>query len=450
MAEIKKAGYLTKEGGGIKSWHKRWFVLEEGVLSYYDKEGGKQKGAIMVGQCGSVRAIAYKDKKHCFKIVTKGREYMVYADDQQTMSEWIEALTAVRKAIVGKDTTFEKSKLKVGLADFEMLKVIGRGSFGRVLMVKFKQTDQVMAMKVLDKKRIIENDELKSMRAEKSILAKLNCHFLVKLYFSFQTPDKVYFVMDYINGGELFFHLQNEQKFSPERTRFYVAQILLGVQYLHDRGIIYRDLKPENILLTSEGHICMTDFGISKEGLSCADDRTATFCGTPEYLAPEVLLGNKYGKEVDWWSLGTLMFEMLTSMPPFYEEDVQLMYQKIMKEEIDYSPVLEVADEVAVDFLKCILTRDPAERQSDPEVLKQHPYFAGLDWEAMYNKEITPPYIPPVSAEDDTSQFDETFTRENPSLSVSEPLSEDDQAKFVDFTYVGAELPLDSANFLLG
>jgi RAC serine/threonine-protein kinase len=194
---------------------------------------------------------------------------------------------------------------------------------------------------VLNKATILERGEMEHTKSEKSILQKLQSPFLVCLHFTFQTSDKLYFIMDYINGGELFYHLQKERKFDAERVRFYCAEIVLGLAYLHSKGILYRDLyvcqlplfrslirsprKPENVLLTGDGHICMTDFGISKEGLSAADDRTATFCGTPEYLAPEVLEGNGYGKAVDWWSFGTLMFEMLTGLPPFYSQDVQVM-----------------------------------------------------------------------------------------------------------------------------
>jgi RAC serine/threonine-protein kinase len=167
-------------------------------------------------------------------------------------------------------------------------------------------------MKVLNKQTILDRNEVAHTQAEKSILMKLDCPFLVHLHFSFQTSDKLYFVMDYVNGGELFFHLQKEKTFDPNRVLFYSAEILLGLEYLHEQGVIYRDLKPENILLTSQGHICMTDFGISKEGLHCKDDRTATFCGTPEYLAPEILEGKGYGKAVDWWSFGTLIYEMMT------------------------------------------------------------------------------------------------------------------------------------------
>ena len=178
----------------------------------------------------------------------------------------------------------QKKKEKVTQDDFEKLKVIGQGSFGQVLLVKKKGSDIVYAMKILDKKNIMERNEADHAKTEKNVLQKLVHPFLVNLHYSFQTPDKLYFVMDYVNGGELFFHLQKSRTFDEERTRFYCAEICCGLEYLHNSGVLYRDLKPENLLLTGEGHICMTDFGIAKEGLNSEDARTGTFCGTPEYL----------------------------------------------------------------------------------------------------------------------------------------------------------------------
>eukprot|EP01089_Gocevia_fonbrunei_P017690 TRINITY_DN5811_c0_g1_i2.p1 TRINITY_DN5811_c0_g1~~TRINITY_DN5811_c0_g1_i2.p1 ORF type:complete len:386 (-),score=80.38 TRINITY_DN5811_c0_g1_i2:53-1210(-) len=324
---------------------------------------------------------------------------------------------------------------RVSEKDFEPLNVVGRGSFGKVLQVRKKDTGKIYAMKVLNKATIIERNEMDHTKAEQSILTKLDHPFLVHLYYSFQTVHKLYFVMDYINGGELFFHLQIEKKFTPERVRFYCAEIVLGLEYLHQKGVVYRDLKPENILLNHEGHICMTDFGISKEGLHCKTDRTDTFCGTPEYLAPEVLENMEYGKEVDWWSFGTLMFEMLTGLPPFYSEDVQLMYAKIL------NATLIIPKSISPDarsLLSGLLERDPRKRLSDISKIKAHPYFESINWDNLYNKKIPPPFIPPVKDDKDTSQIDPSFTEED-ATGVSVP---DSQLTITDsnwqgFTYVG-------------
>jgi len=241
--------------------------------------------------------------------------------------------------------------------------------------------------------------------------------------------------LDYVNGGELFFHLQKEKKFSEERVKFYSAEILLALEHLHENGIIYRDLKPENILITSDGHITLTDFGLCKEGIEREEDRTGTFCGTPEYLAPEVLKGKGYGKAVDWWSYGSLIYEMLTGLPPFYSQDVQEMYRKIMTDKLKF-PANMSDDSKAL--LEGLLQRDIGERLKDPNKIKEHPFFKTIDFTALYNKRIPPPFIPDVKGDHDVSQIDPMFVRETPNISPSQPNNIDkaDQSNFEGFTYV--------------
>jgi len=290
-------------------------------------------------------------------------------------------------------------------------------------------------MKVLSKKHIVDHNEVEHTKSEKNILMKLQHPFLVGLNYSFQTEDKLYFILDYVNGGELFYHLQREKRFSEERVRFYGAEIVLALEYLHNAGVVYRDLKPENLLLTNEGHICMTDFGLCKEGLHSPDDRTETFCGTPEYLAPEVLAGQGYGKAVDWWSFGSLLYEMLTGLPPFYSQDVQEMYRKIMSDKLVF-PDYVTAD--ARSLLEQLLERDADKRLAEPNLIKRHPFFKTLDWELQFQKKVRPPYIPDVKGATDTSQIDPVFTEEAPTLSMSGESALDDhqQKDFEGFTYV--------------
>eukprot|EP00494_Astrolonche_serrata_P031107 UN31376 len=197
------------------------------------------------------------------------------------------------------------------------------------MMVKKVDSGQIYAMKVLKKKQLVKRKQVDHTKTERRILANIDNPFIVSLRYAFQTPAKLYLCLDFFNGGELFFHLKREGRFSQRRSKFYAAEILLGLECLHTNDIIYRDLKPENILLDHEGHIKITDFGLSKDSIE-SDSVTHTFCGTPEYLAPEILQQRGHGKAVDWWSFGTLLYEMMTGLPPFYNMNLNLMYEKIL------------------------------------------------------------------------------------------------------------------------
>jgi RAC serine/threonine-protein kinase len=431
-----KAGFLTKEGGRWKSWKKRWFVLKNDLIYYSKKQNSAELGIIRLAgvKPEEVYISSRKGKANCFEIKTANRTFFLCAESEKERDDWIKV---IRQNITGKANETNGVTKKIGVQDFDLLHVIGKGSFGKVLQVRKKDTGRIYAMKVLNKKNILENNELEHTRTEKNILQKLVHPFLVNLNYSFQTVDKLYFIMDYVNGGELFYHLQKEHKFTPERAKFYCSEIVLGLEYLHLNGVIYRDLKPENILLRGDGHICLTDFGISKEGLLAEDARTATFCGTPEYLAPEVLEGKGYTKAVDWWSFGTLMYEMLTGLPPFYSQDVQQMYFKIMHAKLE---IPEHLDSDTKDILVKLLERDPTKRLADANTVKAHPYFKGVDWDKLIQKEIPPPFVPPVSGPEDISMVDPAFTSEKPTLNdpsdVAGKISQDAQKKFEGFTFI--------------
>jgi serine/threonine protein kinase len=336
-------------------------------------------------------------------------------------------------------------------SDFELLKVVGKGSFGKVMQVRKKDTGRIYAMKVLVKKDIVERQEIQHTLSERNVLIQATSPFLVGLKFSFQTPEKLYLVLDYMNGGELFYHLQNETAFSEERAKFYTAELVLALKHLHKYNIVYRDLKPENILLDSNGHVALTDFGLCKENVSF-DDTTNTFCGTAEYLAPEVLTGQGYNKAVDWWSLGILFFEMTTGLPPFYSENTNLMYKKILHNKLLFPPGYS---ELGQSLVRGLLERDPRRRlgggPSDATEVQKHPFFAGLDWEKLYKKQYKPPFKPKVESEADTSNFDPCFTETLPVDSLpnnqSAPLSDSVQQNFKGFTYTDDE-KLDSVSSL--
>jgi len=309
---------------------------------------------------------------------------------------------------------------KVTKDDFELMTVIGKGSFGKVMQVKKKDNGKIYAMKVLRKEAIIARKQVAHTKAEKSILQKIQHPFIVRLHYAFQTKDKLYMILDFINGGELFFHLKKEGRFTEARVKFYAAQITCAISHLHSLGIVYRDLKPENILLDSNGNVTITDFGLSKEIKQ--DEGTHTFCGTPEYLAPEVLKGQGHGMAVDWWSLGTLIYEMLTGLPPFYSQNINIMYQKILNGELRF-PSYVSPD--AQSLLEGLLTRDVERRLgSGPDGsnnVKKHPFFKDIDFDKMERKELEAPFKPRVKdADKDTSQIDDCFKQEPVKDSVVE------------------------------
>jgi len=334
------------------------------------------------------------------------------------------------------DVLFSRNNQKVTKDDFELLNVIGKGSFGKVMQVKKKDDGKIYAMKVLRKEAIIARKQVAHTRAEKSILQKIQHPFIVRLHYAFQTKDKLYMILDYINGGELFYHLKKEGRFPENRVKFYAAEIVCAMAHLHSLRIVYRDLKPENILIDGEGHITITDFGLSKE--INPEEGTSTFCGTPEYLAPEVLKGQGHGTAVDWWSLGTLIYEMLTGLPPFYSQNINIMYQKILNGELRF-PSYVSGD--AQSLLEGLLTRDVDKRlgSANSSEVKKHPFFKDIDWEKLEKKEIEPPFKPKVKSETDTSQIDSVFLVEKAQDSLVEhSLSETIQREntFDDFTYV--------------
>lgn len=318
---------------------------------------------------------------------------------------------------------------------FELLQVIGKGSFGKVMQVRKKDTGRIYAMKTIRKAHIVSRSEVTHTLAERTVLGQVNNPFIVPLKFSFQNAEKLYLVLSCINGGELFHHLQKEGRFSEERARLYAAELLCALEHLHAYDVIYRDLKPENILLDYTGHIALCDFGLCKLNMS-ESEKTNTFCGTPEYLSPELLLGNGYSKTVDWWTLGVLIYEMLSGLPPYYDENVNEMYRKIL------SNPLRFGDEIkpeARSLLTGLLTRNPAHRlgNNGAEEIKKHAFFAKIDWKRLMLKQYTPSFKPSVESAIDTSNFDSEFTSEAPMDSVVEDshLSETVQQQFIGFTY---------------
>ncbi|QSS48789.1 serine/threonine protein kinase [Histoplasma capsulatum var. duboisii H88] len=331
----------------------------------------------------------------------------------------------------------ENQQRSLKIEDFELLKVVGRGSFGRVMQVRKRDTGRIYAMKTLRKAHIISRSEVAHTLAERSVLSQINNPFIVPLKFSFQSPEKLYLVLAFVNGGELFYHLQKEQRFDINRARFYTAELICALECLHGFKVIYRDLKPENILLDYTGHIALCDFGLCKRDMK-DEDRTNTFCGTPEYLAPELLLGEGYTKSVDWWTLGVLLYEMLTGLPPFYDENTNEMYRKILQEPLTF-PSQDIVPGAARDLLTRLLERDPDRRlgANGAAEIKAHHFFSNIDWRKLLQRKYEPSFRPHVVDADDTVNFSEEFTREAPVDSRVEGsvLSQTMQRQFEGWSY---------------
>jgi serine/threonine protein kinase len=437
----KKEGWGKKQGGRIKSWKRRWFSLSGTTLHYLVKPNGKEQGTVPVGDAQIVTCAPECKYQPALKIVIPGvRTYYIVIEG--TAAECAAWITALDQARTGAPPPPEK---KVSVDDFTILRVIGRGTYGTVQLVRNKQDQQLYAMKSMSKQLLAEYDQVTQTLVERDVLLKTVHPFLVGAHFTFQSDTKVFLVLDYVPGGELFARLKDERKFPESRARLYGAEILLGLGHLHSLGFVYRDLKPENILVDSEGHLRLTDFGLVKSKMN-SGATTSTFCGTPEYIAPEMLNQKPYTKAVDWWSFGVLMYEMMIGVPPFYDENTNRMYNAILNAPIRFSPG-SVSDD-GQDLILRLLERDPAARlgsgESDFEEIKAHKFFAVLNFEEVTRKTIQPEWKPVINGDDDTSHFDSVFTEEKPTGHLEEAdaiVPAGAQSAFSGFTCVG-ESPL--------
>ena len=286
---------------------------------------------------------------------------------------------------------------------------------------------------------MISQEEMDSVRAEKSAFKVINASnhpFLVNLHCSFQSDDRLFYVMDYAAGGDLMMHIHRDI-FTEERARFYAAEVTLALKYLHDNGIIYRDLKLDNLLLDAEGHIKVADFGLCKDKMWYGE-RTGTFCGTPEFIAPEILQENDYTRSVDWWALGVLIYEMLIGQPPYAGDEEEEIFLSILRDTVTYPKYLSTQ---SASIIQSLLCRNPVQRlgggKEDAKEVMDHPYFLSIDWPKLLKRQIKPPFVPRVDKEDGLNNFDKEFTGERPILSpVDEsPLTDAEQLEFDGFSF---------------
>jgi len=463
---IVREGWLWKRGEHIKNWRRRYFILREdgsffGFKNKPEHDLQDPLNNFTVKDCQLMKL--EKPKPNTFIIRglqwTTVVERMFWVETKEEREDWIKAIQSIAERLQvveeqdipvemmeglevdGKPGKKFRKGVSITLEDFEYLKVLGKGTFGKVILCREKSTSHLYAIKILKKSVIIQKDEVAHTLTENRVLQRTKHPFLTHLKYSFQTPDRLCFVMEYVNGGELFYHLSKVRVFSEDRTRFYGAEIISALNYLHEHNIVYRDLKLENLLLDKDGHIKIADFGLCKEEMFFGAS-TKTFCGTPEYLAPEVLEDNDYGRAVDWWGTGVVMYEMMCGRLPFYNRDPEVLFQLILMEEIRFPRTLS---ENAKSLLGGLLIKDPKRRlgggEEDAREIMIHPYFAHINWQELLEKKMQPPFKPQVTSETDTRYFDEQFTREPVQLtppeatSCSMMMTDEDLPYFESFSY---------------
>uniref|UniRef100_A0A8C7DJ93 Protein kinase C n=1 Tax=Oncorhynchus kisutch TaxID=8019 RepID=A0A8C7DJ93_ONCKI len=352
------------------------------------------------------------------------------------------------KEVVGRiDGIKISQEMALGLGDFDLIRVIGRGSYAKVLLVRLKKNEQIYAMKVVKKELVHDDEDIDWVQTEKHVFEQASTNpFLVGLHSCFQTESRLFLVIEYVNGGDLMFHMQRQRKLPEEHARFYAAEICIALNFLHEKGIIYRDLKLDNVLLDHEGHIKLTDYGMCKEGIR-PGDTTSTFCGTPNYIGPEILRGEDYGFSVDWWALGVLMFEMMAGRSPFDiitdNPDMnteEYLFQVILEKTIRIPRSLSVK---AASVLKGFLNKDPKERlgcqvQTGFADIKSHTFFRSIDWDQLEKKQMAPPFKPQITDDYGLENFDTQFTNEPVQLTPDDEdiIKRIDQSEFEGFEYI--------------
>uniref|UniRef100_A0AC35UGQ6 Protein kinase C n=1 Tax=Rhabditophanes sp. KR3021 TaxID=114890 RepID=A0AC35UGQ6_9BILA len=363
-----------------------------------------------------------------------------YDDKKVKESSKVASRSAIAAKHISEFGTKASKDVAISLASFRLISVLGRGHFGKVILSQHKPSGKYYALKILKKGDILARDEVESLNTEKRIfevVSKTKHPFLVNLFGCFQTKEHAFFVMEYSMGGDLMRHIHDDI-FSEERACFYASCVLLGLEFLHKNDIIYRDIKLDNLLLTEEGYVKLADFGLCKENMG-PYDKTSTFCGTPEFLAPEVLVESSYTRSIDWWGLGVLIFEMLVGEPPFSGDDEEAIFDSIVNDDVRYPRFLSIE---SISIMRRLMRKNPEKRlgagEGDASDIKLQRFFAHINWEKLLAREIKPKFVPKIKDFEDVSNFDEEFTKEMPTFSPAKDkraITEADQLMFRDFDF---------------
>lgn len=410
---------LKKKGAKFGFWHKRLCKLTTNHIIIYKGETEADPDRIFeINSTTSIECLDNSRPPHFVLHIEGEKPIKLCHDSANVIVTWVNEI---------RNITLQTPNLSMD--NFDIISVLGRGFYGKVMLVKKKGTNEFYAIKTVHKNRLVKSNKVHTIFTERNVLMKARHPFIVNLCFAFQTETKVYLGLEYASGGEMFYHLQNRGTIPIDEVRLYAAELSLALNYLHNLHIIYRDLKPENVLLDSQGHIKLTDFGLAKS-LSEYSNTTSTFCGTSEYIAPEILSRKPYGTEIDWWALGIFTYELLFGETPFYNDNKSRMFSSIKNDRPTFP---KKADKTAQDFILMLLEKDPAQRGTFERIMT-HPFFNGLKFEDVLNKKYKPAFVPPQNGIADN--FDTEFTMENPLDSLATPTANVQVSQFEGFSYI--------------
>lgn len=414
-----KSGWLKRHDTFTKLWKRVYCTLQSNIFSaYLDEQMKTIDKQILLSPETEIILLPFSNNR-LFSIIISSKESLNFACDSSIDStSWITSLK--NQCIEANQST----NCSLSIDDFIIISVIGRGYYGKVMLVQKRDSGELYALKTIQKSRLIENGKVETVLNERNILAKIKHPFITEMKFAFQSCSKFYLGLEYISGGELFYHIEKCGPLSLYDSKIYIAEISLALEHLHNNGIIYRDLKPENILLDETGHIKLTDFGLSKE----VSENTNSLNGTTEYMSPEMLTQQEYGIEIDLWALGILLYEMLTEKTPFYSQNRNKMITDIINSPPD---LISIHDKKAANLIKNLLIKDPKKRFTIQDV-KSHVFFADMDWEMVMNKKYQPTFIPYSKNPMNTTNFDPKFTTESPIDSLTHSMCDN----FPGFSFI--------------